>query len=118
MKKTLTENISRYDDKMRLRLDWRTVRAILISLVPAVLLGWLLSYITIMIALPVALIAFFGLALIQLGTVDGYTLSTYIKEVLRQLARRRLFYLYTETNRMTDAEKGREPHGEQKQKKK
>lgn len=121
MKKTLTENITRYDDKMRFRMDWKTGRAVIISLVPAALVGWLLCKISIMIGLPIALAVFSGLMLFQIGTVDGMTLSAYIRVILRQLGRKRLYYLYTETNRLSiiDTEKGSESHAKkQKQKKK
>ena len=58
MKKTLTENISRYDEKMRFRMDGKTVRALLISAVPALVVGFLLSKFSIMLGIPATICLF------------------------------------------------------------
>lgn len=119
MKKTLTENISRYDDKMRLRLNKKTVLAVIVSLIPAALIGWLFCMISIMLGVPIALALFLSLMLLQLGIVDGMPLSTYAKEALRQFGRRKLYYLCTDTNRVSfqQLEEGSEIHAKKKKQK-
>ena len=94
MKKTLTEDISRYDEKMRLRMDKKTVRAIAVSLLPSLFTGGILWRISPLVALPAAVPLFLVLLLLQIGTVDGMPLTGYIAAILRLSGRKRLPYLY------------------------
>ncbi len=95
MKKTLTENISRYDDKMRFRMDGRTIRAVLLSVVPSGLIGLLLSRATsVVVGLPPALCLFLLLLLGQIGLVDGVPAYRFAVAVLRQSVRHKFEYLH------------------------
>lgn len=102
MRKTLTENISRYDDKMRLRLDLKTAKAFGIALLPAAFLGGVLSIVlTVLIGIPLAVTLFLALLLLQIGVRDGMPLYAFLKEVLRQSARTRIKYTYTGGDRIS-----------------
>lgn len=94
MKKTLTEDISRYDEKMRLRMDKKTVRSLALALVPACVIGAILWQISILVALPVAVPLFLAVLLFQIGMIDGMPLTEYAAAMLRQSGRKRLPYLY------------------------
>ena len=99
MKKTLTENISRFDEKMRFRMDFNTVRAILISVVPAGVIGYLLStLVSIVIGMPFALCLFLLLLLGQIGLVDGIPAYRFAAAVFKQNARHRFEYLHLKTD--------------------
>lgn len=83
MKKTLAQNISRYDNKMLFRLDKHTVKALLISLLfgllAYVILGIFLSLIySISFAVMVGLLVL----LAQLVEVEGVP---FIKIIIRSL---------------------------------
>ncbi len=100
MKKTLTENISRFDDKMRFRMDGKTVRAVLLSAVPAGLIGFLLSRaVSVVFGLPLALCLFLVLLLGQIGLVDGVPAYRFAAAVLRQNGRHKFEYLHVQTDR-------------------
>lgn len=98
MKKTLTQNISRYDNKMMLKLNWRTVRALLISLLAA-----LLSYVLISLllsgfdALIGSCIMFFALAVLQLGEVGGVPLLKIVGMLIVDALGRRDIRSYEHT---------------------
>lgn len=98
MKKTLTENISRYDEKMRFRMDGRTVRALLVSAVPTLVVGFLLSRITIMLGIPVAVCLFLSLLLLQIGLVDGMPAYQFAATIIRQGSRMKWEYLHLKTD--------------------
>lgn len=101
MKKTLTENISRYDDKMRLRMDWKTARALIISALPAALIGWFFSSTSIMVGIPIGVFVFLAAAMFQLGMINGIPLYSYTIRILQQNKRRKLKYVYTDAERIT-----------------
>lgn len=84
MKKTLSQNISRYDSKTVLKINGQTIRALLIALVTA-LLCYVLGSLIIsgFDSLLVACVIFLGLAVLQLGELGGVPL---IKIVGMQIA--------------------------------
>ena len=84
MKKTLKKDITRYDKKMQLRVDMATMKAIGISLAVAVPIFLLLIFTVGMIpAIFVSFTIACGLMLLQVGKVDGISLSQYIGKILR-----------------------------------
>ena len=98
MKKILTENISRYDEKMRFRMDGKTVRALLVSAVPTLVVGFLLSRISIMLGIPIAVCLFLILLLAQIGLIDGMPAYQFVAAVLRQGSRMKWEYLHLKTD--------------------
>ncbi len=104
MKKRLTENIDRYDQKLRLSVDKKTAKAAGIALLPAVIILLILQFfLPIFIVAPVAAILFFILFLAQVSYVDGMTMATYIVETVRELlspGSRIKTYEYTECERI------------------
>lgn len=101
MKKTLTENITRYDNKMRLRLDMKTFKALSIALLPSVLVGGLLCKLSIMIGLPIMVLLFLGLAALQIGLVEGVPLYRFLRAVFASGKRREYLHLGTAGDRLT-----------------
>ena len=84
MKKTLTKDITRYDDKMKLRFDAKTFKAMGISLLitaPVFVLLYLLA--SAIPAVMVSLLLLCGLMVLQIGTVQGMTMSDYIVALLK-----------------------------------
>ncbi len=79
MKKTLTKDITRYDDKMQLKFDMKTFRAIGISIAisaPIAILLYIMAG-----SIPAIMVAVFILAaliIVQCGKIKGLTLSSYI----------------------------------------
>lgn len=83
MKKSLTPNISRYDSKMLLKFNFRTVRIMLISLLAAVICYVLISlFAGYLDALVGACIVFLILAVLQLGEVGGVPLLRIVSLVI------------------------------------
>lgn len=122
MKKTLTENISRYDDKMRLRLDKKTALAFLFAALPAALVGWLLNFIfSIMMWMPIIVTLFLALVMLQIGVKDGMPLYKFFIEIMRQSQRTKIKYVYTSEDRVSirssTAEEGGNPHGKKQKRK-
>lgn len=87
MKKVLTKDITRYDSKMKLRMDKRTFKAAAIGLMLAVpiyfLIDILLGESIIAAIFAIATVAF--ALLVQVGTVDGIVLSEYISHICKFL---------------------------------
>lgn len=84
MKKTLKKDITRYDQKMQLRVDGTTLKAVGISLSIAVPMFLLLNFTAGMI--PAIFLSFTVLCvfmLLQVGKVDGLALIQYIRKILR-----------------------------------
>ena len=86
MKKQLTKDITRFDDKMMLRLDGKTALAIGIGIVVAVPVGVLLYFTAgivpaVIVSIAVACIA----VVLQLGTTGGMPLYKYILSTLLAL---------------------------------
>lgn len=75
-------------------MDKKTVRALGISLIPALVVGALLWKISLLAALPVAIPLFLALLLFQIGMIDGMPLTGYVTAILRQSGRKHLPYLY------------------------
>lgn len=101
MKKTLTENITRYDNKMRLRMDMKTFKALAIALLPSALVGWLLCKLSIMIGLPVMVLLFLALAALQIGLVEGVPLYRFLRAAFASGKRREYQHLGTSGDRLT-----------------
>ena len=84
MKKTLTKDITRYDDKMKLRFDAKTFKAVGIGFLFATP-TFLLLYITAG-AIPAVIISVFllcALVLLQVGTIQGIAMSQYICSIIK-----------------------------------
>lgn len=83
MKKTLTKDITRYDDKMLLRLDGKTALAIGISILIAAPIGILLYFNVGAMPAIITSVAIIGISVIlQLGTTSGMPLYKYISLTL------------------------------------
>lgn len=116
MKKTLTENISRYDDKMRLRMDMKTARAALFALLPALAVGWLVGRISILVGFPVGLVCFSALFLLQVSKLDGVPMMSYLRLIFG--GSKTLPYVFRpEQLRLQLQEKEDAPHGKKQKKK-
>ena len=84
MKKTLTKDITRYDDKMKLRLDAKTFKAIGISLAIAAPIFALLYFTAGAIpAVMVSLLVFGALVMLQVGTVQGIPATKYVSMIIK-----------------------------------
>ena len=84
MKKTLKKDITRYDKKMQLRVDGATLKAAGISFAVAVPIFILLNFTAGMIpAIFLSFTVLCVLMLLQVGKVDGISLSQYIGKILR-----------------------------------
>lgn len=85
MKKTLTKDITRYDDRMKLKFDLKTFRAIGIGLglaIPTFLItNRLVGSIQ---ALLTSLMVLCGVVLILVGTIQGMTVWGYLTSILKQ----------------------------------
>lgn len=103
MKKTLTQNISRYDDKMRLRMDKKTAIAATISLSCALTIGIPLCMLSILIGMPAAVIVFIAAMLLQIGMIDGVPLLKMLRAMLNGNVKKE--YLHNGTERYVQ-EKG------------
>lgn len=127
MKKTLTKNITRYDDKMRIKTDRPTILAALRSFALAAAVYILFGFfVSILIKMPIAVIVFFAAFIFQVGTVGGMRLSEYVGEMLRLTGdprARRKPYEYTDGERLciekgdvSGEEQGQKRNKEQKRK--
>lgn len=84
MKKTLKKDITRYDEKMQLRVDKATLKAAGISLAVAVPIFLLLNFTVGMIpAIFTSFIALCLLMVLQVGKIDGISLAQYLLKLLR-----------------------------------
>ena len=82
MKKRLTENITKYDDKIRVRLDSKTFIAAIISLVIAVIVYLAVNIVSFIVAITAATVTFAVCFMIQISKVDQLPLYKYIATVL------------------------------------
>lgn len=99
MKKQLTQNISRYDEKMVLRLDGRTAIAALIALLCGAAIGFPLGLIDYVLGLTVGVVIFGITFVLKIGLVGGVPLLKFIPAVFKSNSRRE--YLHTGTERFT-----------------
>lgn len=98
MKKTLTPNISRYDSKMLLKFNFRTIRIMLISFLAA-LIGYVLIslFAGFLDALIGACVIFLILAVLQLGEVGGVPLLRIVGLVIADALGKRDIRQYEHT---------------------
>ncbi len=83
MKKTLTKNISRYDNKIRLRYNSRTLRILLVSVLIGFLVGYILSLVLQFVyAVGFGAIIALLLMMVQLVEMNGMPLIKYIFLIL------------------------------------
>lgn len=82
MKKRLTENITKYDDKIRVRLDSKTFIAAIISLAIAVIVYLAVNIVSFIIAVTAATVTFALCFMLQISKVDQLPLYKYIATVL------------------------------------
>ena len=84
MKKTLTKDITRYDEKMKLRFDAKTFKAVGVALLFATPIFFLLYFTAGAIpAVMVSVILLCFIVLLRVGTVQGITLSHYIGSIIK-----------------------------------
>lgn len=84
MKKALKKDITRYDEKMKLRVDLATLKAVGISVAVAAPIFLLLYFTAGMIpAVFVSFIAALALVILQIGKIDGISLAQYIGKMIR-----------------------------------
>ena len=84
MKKALKKDITRYDEKMKLRVDLATLKAVGISVAVAAPIFLLLYFTAGMIpAVFVSFIAALALVILQIGKIDGISLAQYIVKMIR-----------------------------------
>ena len=84
MKKALKKDITRYDEKMKLRVDLATLKAVGISVTVAAPIFLLLYFTAGMIpAVFVSFIAALALVILQIGKIDGISLAQYIGKMIR-----------------------------------
>lgn len=89
MKKTLTQDITRYDNKIRLRLDLRTFRIAVVSALVGLVVGILLNYVSSFIyAVGMGVAAALFLFALQLVEKDGIPLIRRIPLMLAPPAKR------------------------------
>lgn len=81
MKKRLTENITKYDDKIRLRMDGKTFLAALISLVCALLVFIPVNAVSFIAAVTVSPAVFVVSFMLQISKIDSLPLYKYISTV-------------------------------------
>lgn len=86
MKKNLTKNITRYDQKMMLRFDKKTMFALLKSVAVGGAIAFALYFIIGMIfaMFTGSIIAIVGLVL-QVASIDGVTMLDYIKITIKSM---------------------------------
>ncbi len=84
MKKQLTKDITRYDDKMKLKFDAKTFKAVGIGLLFAVP-TFLILYFTAgaIPAVMVSILVLCALVLLQVGTIQGMTMSRYLGSIIK-----------------------------------
>lgn len=82
MKKRLTENITKYDDKIRVRLDSKTFIAAIISLAIAVIVYLAVNIVSFIVAITAATVTFAVCFMLQISKVDQLPLYKYIATVL------------------------------------
>lgn len=120
MKKALTKNITRYDDKMRIKSDRPTILAALRSAALAVAAYFIVGmFASILVQMPIAVIVFLASFIFQIGTVGGMRLTEYVGEMLRLSGdprARRKPYEFTDTNRLNITKGGAADNETQKQK--
>lgn len=86
MKKQLTEDITRYDDKMVLKFDKKTFKAAGIGLLVAVPVGILIGSLKGSIpALMIGSTVLIALFVLQIGTIQGMPLLAYLSGLLKIL---------------------------------
>ena len=84
MKKALKKYITRYDEKMKLRVDLATLKAVGISVAVAAPIFLLLYFTAGMIpAVFVSFIVALALVILQIGKIDGISLAQYIGKMIR-----------------------------------
>ena len=84
MKKALKKDITRYDEKMKLRVDLATLKAVGISVAVAAPIFLLLYFTAGMIpAVFVSFIVALALVILQIGKIDGISLAQYIGKMIR-----------------------------------
>ena len=84
MKKALKKDITRYDEKMKLRVDLATLKAVGISVAVDAPIFLLLYFTAGMIpAVFVSFIAALALVILQIGKIDGISLAQYIGKMIR-----------------------------------
>lgn len=80
MKKNLTKNITRYDDKMKFRFDKKTIIALVKSVCIAAVVAFILYFIlNLIFALFLGMVVGCIALIIQIASVDGMTMLDYIK---------------------------------------
>ena len=86
MKKNLTKNITRYDQKMMLRFDKKTMFALLKSVAVGGAIAFALYFVIGMIfaMFTGSIIAIVGLVL-QVAAIDGVTMLDYIKITIKSM---------------------------------
>ena len=86
MKKNLTKNITRYDQKMMLRFDKKTMFALLKSVAVGGAIAFALYFVIGMIfaMFTGSIIAIVGLVL-QVASIDGVTMLDYIKITIKSM---------------------------------
>lgn len=86
MKKNLTKNITRYDQKMMLRFDKKTMFALLKSVAVGGAIAFALYFVIGMIfaMFTGSIIAIVGLVL-QVAAIDGVTMLDYIKSTIKSM---------------------------------
>ena len=86
MKKTLTQNITRYDNKMTLRINVKTVKAIIISLIAAaIVFALFIKLFGMVITLILSVTVFLLVFIYKIGMVGGVPLSDYVRKIFRML---------------------------------
>lgn len=84
MKKQLTKDITRYDEKMKLKFDAKTFKAVGIGVLFAAPVFFLL-YLTAgaISAVMLSVLVLCALVLLQVGTVQGMTMSRYLGSIIK-----------------------------------
>ncbi len=84
MKKQLTKDITRYDEKMKLKFDAKTFKAVGIGFLFAAPTFFLLYFTA--GSIPAVILSVFvlcALVLLQVGTIQGMTMSRYLGSVIK-----------------------------------
>ncbi len=128
MKKTLTKDITRYDEKMKIKFDVKTFKAVGIGLLFALPTFFLLYFTAGAIpAVMVSVLLLCSLIMLQVGTVQGMTLLKYlyfmsmyvfVPKLRRKPYSREKSTIYTRLCVLTENELKQERRGENAKKRK
>lgn len=87
MKRKLTSDITRYDSNIRVRFNFETLKAVLLSLMLGAGMLMLLMHLSLAVAITVALCSALLVFLIMITRVDGLPLYAYLIHCIATLLR-------------------------------